>query len=133
MKKLFKCALVIVKDNKFLINRKSINQLFLMPGGKPLQDEDDISCLKREIKEEHDCDIIKDSIKFLAFFEDKAVNEKDTVISMNIYVGKIKGVPIPSSEIIEQRWFGKNDDLNLLSPIIRNKILPFLMEKGIIY
>lgn len=132
MNKIIKYGLIIVDGNKFLINRKYNTKLFLMPGGKPEPKETIENCLVREIKEEHKVDLIPDSIKFFGEFEDAAANEPDTIISMKVYVGNINGKPEISSEVEEQRWFEKNDDSSILSPIIKNKILPAIIDKKII-
>lgn len=132
MKKIIKYGLVLVKNKKFLINRKRRTRLFLMPGGKPKKGESVGDCLMREIKEEHGCGLILGSIKYFGKFEDKAANEPNTIISMRVYLGRTKGKPQISSEIEEMKWFGKNDNLEILSPIIRNKILPALIEHGVI-
>ncbi|MFA6888553.1 MAG: NUDIX domain-containing protein [Candidatus Woesearchaeota archaeon] len=127
-----KYGLIILKDKKFLINRKKHTTLFLLPGGKPEHNESPEQCLIREIKEEHNCNIVLDSLIRCGVFEDVAANEPNTIIQIELYYGRVEGTPKPSSEIEEQRWFGKNDDKEILSPIIRNKILPFLIEKNFI-
>ncbi len=132
MKTITKYGLLIIKNNKFLINRKKRTNLFLMPGGKPEQGESIEECLIREIKEEHGCTIIQNSISFFDSFEDVAANEPNTRIHMKLYLGKIKGEPQTRSEIEECRWFGKEDNQEILSPIIKNKILPLLLKKKII-
>ena len=86
----------------------------------------------REIKEEHDCDVIRSSLQYFGDFEDVAANEPNTLICMKVYIGKVKGEPKISSEIEEMRWFGREDNPRILSPIIRNRILPALLKKKII-
>ena len=132
MNKITKYGLIILRNGKFLINRKYGTKLFLMPGGKPEEGESIEECLVREIKEEHNCDLIKQSIKFFGNFEDKAANEPDTIISMKVYVGGIEGEPEINSEIEEQRWFAKGDDINMLRPIIRYKILHSIVDNNLI-
>ncbi len=132
MNKIKKYGLIIVRDKKFLINRKYNTKLFLVPGGKPEEGEKIEDCLKREIKEEHQADVKIETIKLLGNFEDTAANEPNTIISIDVYVGEIEGKPIPSREIEEQRWFGRNDNPEILSPVTKNKILPVLIKKNII-
>ncbi len=132
MKRITKYGLVILHEGKFLINRKFKTKLFLMPGGKPEQNETIEDCLIREIMEEHSVELIRDSIGFFGDFEDIAANEPDTMIFMKLYTGKIKGIPKISMEIEEQKWFGRNDDPNILSPLLKNKILPALIASKII-
>jgi len=130
--KIVKYGLIVVRDGKFLINRKYNTKLFLMPGGKPKLGEKIEDCLVREIKEEHQVDLITNSIKFFGDFEDMAANEPDTIISMKVFVGNINGMPQVNREIEEQRWFGKEDNSEILSPIIKNKILPAIINKQVI-
>ena len=74
----------------------------------------------------------KFSIVFFGEFEDNAANEPNTLISMKVYVGEVIGEPTISSEIEEQKWFGRNESPEILSPIIRNKIFPALVRENII-
>ncbi len=132
MNKIIKYGLLIVKDKKFLINRKKGTTLFLMPGGKPEIGETVEDCLIREIQEEHKCLVVRDSVSFFGEFEDVAANEPNTLVCIKLYLGTIVGVPHISSEIAEQRWFGREGDPSILSAIIRNKILPELLSKKVI-
>ena len=132
MNKIVKYGLVILRDGKFLINRKYNTKLCLMPGGKPKSGESIEDCMVREIREEHKVELIKDSIKHFGDFEDKAANEPDTIISMKLYIGEIKGEPTTNREIEEQRWFSKQDNPEILSPITKNKILPSLIKHKVI-
>ena len=118
MNKIIKYGLVLLKDKKFLINRKKGTTFFLMPGGKPEKKETVEDCLVREIQEEHNCKVVLGSLSFFGEFEDVAANEPNTIIYIKLYLGTILGTPKPSSEIAEQRWFGRGDDPTLLSPII---------------
>ena len=132
MDKIIKYGLVILKNGKFLVNRKFGTKLFLMPGGKPEVGESIEGCLVREIKEEHAVGLVKDSIRHFGDFEDVAANEPHTTISIKVYLGKIIGEPTIGSEIEEQRWFGKNDNPDILSPVIKNKILPALIKENLL-
>lgn len=120
--------MIILKDGKFLVNRKKGTDLYIMPGGKPEKNESAEQCMARELKEEHDCELITSSIKFVKHIEHLGAFE-NVLISMELYKVEINGTPRPNSEIEEQKWFGKNDDPNILSPLIKNEILPLLIEK----
>jgi 8-oxo-dGTP diphosphatase len=138
MKRLFKYGLAIIRNNKLLVLepyntstfKKGKDSYCLMPGGVVEGNETPEECLKREIREELDVDINMKSLKFLGNFADVAAGKKDTIIEQDVYVGEIIGEPKPCSEIQKIIWFSKNDDRRILSPIIRNKILPALIEKG---
>jgi len=132
MDKIIKYGMIIVRDGKFLVNRKHNTKLFLMPGGKPKPGENIEDCLIREIREEHNVELIPESIKFFGEFEGIAANESNTIVSMKLHVGDINGHPEISREIEEQKWFGRDDDPEVLSQIIREKILPAILKNRII-
>ncbi len=127
-----KYGLIIVKENKFLICKKKSTELFILPGGKPEGNETPRECIKREILEELGCKTDIESLKYLGDFSDIAANEKDLIVHIYLYSGKIIGEPKPSSEIEELRWFGKDDNPEILSPILMNKILREIVKKKII-
>lgn len=132
MKQIVKHGLIIIKEKKILINRKRGTTLFLLPGGKPETGETPEQCLVREIEEEHGCKVVPESISFFGEFSDAAANEPDTIVVIKAYLGKIVGEPQAKAEIEECKWFGRNDDVCILSPVLRNKVLPRLIEQRVI-
>lgn len=132
MTTIHKYGLIILNNKHFLVNRKKNTTLFLLPGGKPTPNETPQQCLTREIQEEHQCQVTPSSLQFLCHVEDVAANELNTTVAIDVYLGNITGEPKPSSEIQEQHWIGKDDDTSLLSPIIKNKILPELLKRRLI-
>lgn len=134
-----KIGLLILNDDqtKFLVcepgdkyEEKAVTQ-YLMLGGQ-LENDSDIDCLKKEIKEELDCEINVDNLKYIDDYEDVAATPSRDVM-IKLYRGNLIGEPEPSSEIGALHWVGKDDINNdKLSPIIRNKILPDLINKGIL-
>ena len=83
MNKIHKLGLIIIRDRKFLINRKYGTKLFLLPGGKKELGESAWQCLEREIAEEHNCKLRKDTLEYIGEFEDIAANEPNTIIIIN--------------------------------------------------
>lgn len=132
MNKISKYGLLILRDNKFLITREFDTELFLMPGGRPEEGEEIEGCLVREIKEELGCDLKKESLEFFGEFEDVAANEPNTIVNIKLYKGEISGEPQRNSEIEEIKWFGKEDDKEILSAIIKNKIYPAVLDAGLL-
>lgn len=134
-----KIGLLILNEDKtsFMVcepgdkyEEKKVTQ-FLMPGGQ-IEEDSDIECLRREIKEELDCEIESDSIKYIETYEDEAANPGKTVM-IKLYQGEIIGKPTPSSEIGVLYWISKDDINNpKVSPIIKNKIIPDLIKKQIL-
>ncbi len=125
MKHIIKYALLIIKDNKVLLQEEKDQDKLLLPGGKPKKGEDAISCLKREIKEELSADIIEETLRHLGKFEDIAADGV-SILSAEIFLGELKTKPKPSGEVKKIVWFGLKDNFEKLSPVIRNKVLPYL-------
>ena len=134
-----KIGLLILNDDqsKFLVCEpgekyleKSVTQ-YLMPGGQFTEDSEK-ECLSAEIKEELNCEVDLESLEFIGEYTDAAaIVGRD--VSIKLYKGKIIGTPAPSSEIGALHWIGKEDINNLkVSPIIRNKIIPDLIGRGIL-
>lgn len=130
--------LVLSEDEKsFLVcepgseyKEKRVTQ-YLMPGGQ-IEENLDIECLQREIKEELNCGLDLSSISFINEYTDVAATPgKDVMI--RLYIGKLLGEPVASSEIGKLHWIRK-EDINdeKISPIIRNKIMPDIINRNIL-
>ncbi len=132
MNTILKVGLLIIRDKKFLVNRKYGTSIFLMPGGKPQAGESEQDALIREIHEEHGVELVRDSIRHFCDYKDMAVHEPNTTLLIKIYQGTIIGEPQCNSEIEEQKWIGKNDDISLCSPTIQNQIMPALIDQQLI-
>lgn len=116
-----KIGLAAVENNKLLLVKKKGLAQLIMPGGKIEAGETPEECIRREIKEELDSEV-KD-LKFLGKFADKASGSND-VVSIELYAGKITGKIKACNEIESVVWFSGGEEE--LSPIVKNKILPFL-------
>lgn len=132
MKPIKKSALAVVEGNRLLLVRKSGSSDLLTPGGKIEEGESAVEALKREIVEELGCGVDESSLVSLGSFEDFTTDGSSTV-SIALYSGKLAGKPKASSEIEELVWVtAKDSALPRLTPVIRNKILPFLVGKGML-
>jgi len=127
-----KVALAVFKDKKMLqVRTNKHEKIFFTLGGKFEEGEDDLACLKREVKEEIDCEIEPNSIKFLKEFEDVAHGYEDTLLNVRLYEGNLIGEPKPSSEIVEIKYMDSKDKENL-SVIAKRTIFPWLKKHGYI-
>jgi hypothetical protein len=105
---------------------------FLMPGGQIDEGMSDEDSLAGEIQEELSCQLDRDSLERIGEYTDRAATPGRDVM-IRLYKGKVIGTPTPSTEIGALHWVGKEDLQNeSLSPIIRNKIIPDLVEKNIL-
>lgn len=135
-----KIGLLVLNENQtaFLVcepgkkyKDKRVTQ-YLMPGGQ-LEEKSEIECLKREIKEELNCDIDEKSITYISEYVDISAATPERDVMIKLYSGNLIGTPKPSSEIGALHWIGKNDvDNQKVSSIIKNKIIPDLVRRGIL-
>lgn len=132
MKLIKKAALAVFKHKKILqVRTDKQPEVFYTLGGKYEEGEDDIACIKREVKEELGCEIDESSLKFLSEFEDEA-HGGQAMLNLKMYEGELIGDPEPSSEIVEIGWFDTNSDPKKLSVIAKRTILPWLKKHGYI-
>lgn len=128
--------LVLSEDQtKFLVCEKSpenVTSDYIMPGGQ-FQEKSVEECLKNEIKEELDCVVDFSTLRYIDEYIDVAAGRPDRDVSIKLYRGNLIGNPAPSTEVKDIHWIGKQDrQNNRVSPIIRNKIIPGLVERGIL-
>jgi len=132
MKKIFKAALALIRDNKVLMAKNFYVDKYYIPGGTIEQNETEKETLIREIKEELSVDIIKDSLKYFGTFEDVATTQPDSIVQVRLYLGEVSGELKPNSEVEKLGWFGKDDDWRKLGSVAKTKIMPALVQNGLI-
>jgi 8-oxo-dGTP pyrophosphatase MutT (NUDIX family) len=132
MKKIFKVALALIRDNKVLMTKNFGIDKYYIPGGTIEKNETELKALFREIKEELSVDLIKDSIKYFGTFEDVATTHPNSIVQVRLYLGDILGKLKPDSEVEKLGWFGKNDDWEMLGSVAKTKIMPALIKEGLI-
>ncbi len=125
IRELLKIGLAIIKEDSLLVVRKRGTVCFILPGGKPEERENDIEALRRELREELGCIVV--APRYAGAFTDKAADLRDTMVTVRLYAGTLRGEPQPASEIEELAWVKLNEPVDLpLAPSITNKILPYL-------
>jgi len=130
--KIHKIGAAIIKNNKILVVKEVGWKQYGLPGGTIKENEEVFDCLSREIKEELNVNVKKDSLEYLGIFEDVAMNEPNTIIQIKLYRAELESEPSKTSEVKGMFWFGKNDDFEKLGPVDKNKIIPALINKGLI-
>lgn len=129
-KELLKVGLAMIKEDHLLVVRKRGTKTFILPGGKPEGGEKDLEALCRELQEELCCTLT--DAHFEGAFTDTAADLVNTVVTICLYAGKLRGEPRPASEIEELAWVNLCAPTDLpLAPSITNKILPHLCARRV--
>ncbi len=134
MRTIRKCALLLVKNGKLLLSREFGENRFLTVGGSFEDGESDLQCLQRELLEEVGTNAGENTLKFLNEFVDTDGAEK--IIHIRAYAGELENEPVATGEIEELKWFSRGDleilPEEIITRITKHKILPFLVEKGML-
>lgn len=127
-----KAGALIFKDNKFLIVKPNDRPYFINPGGKYEKGESAEDCLRRELKEELQVEVV--SMKHYKNYEIDKAAHSDNKLTLELYIVEIKGEPKPSAEIGELVWLSKEDfnskKFNLAPSF--SKIVPDLIKDGLL-
>ena len=124
------------KDKKLLIDKPRKRATFQMIGGSVEENESIFDAAVRECKEELGDKAIfePERIKFLMEFDEIATSDSNLKIHMNIFIydGILEGELTISDEIENFMWFSRNDDINILSNTLKNEIIPYAIENGLL-
>jgi len=116
---------VIIQEQKLLLVRKNLT--WILPGGKPENEEPDLECLCREMREELSGTKIKD-IHFYKSFEGKTPHKGD-ILRAKVYFAKIDGELYAvrnGDSISEVTWINDFSKYNLSD--ITSKIVNSLQQ-----
>ena len=129
MKEVDKIAFIETKNGKILSTKSKGKTKYYIPGGKREIGETDEQTLVREIGEELNVHIDKDTIEYVGTFRAQSDGAKEGVIvKMTCYKAQYEGTIEPTNEIEEIRWLNYND-LDIISEVDK-KIFGFLKEIG---
>ncbi len=127
-----KAGLLVIRDGRILLCRKKHStSLLILPGGCYEQEESEIACLERELREELG-NVRPHSLEFIATYTDRAAGDSSKTVRVDLYRGELEGEPAAHAEIAELVWFGESDDWRQLAPSLANRILPDLIARGIV-
>jgi 8-oxo-dGTP pyrophosphatase MutT (NUDIX family) len=128
-----KAGLLVVRDGRILLCRKKRGtSLLILPGGCIEDGETPEQCLSRELREELGDAVAARDLQYVGTYGDVAAGGDGKTVEVRLYTGELSGTPAPHSEIAELVWFGPADDRALLAPSIARKILPDLLERGLL-
>ncbi len=107
MEAIRKAAALILKNKNILVVRSKGKPLFITPGGKYEKGETAEECLRRELQEELQVEMVSfEHYKDYSF--DKGAYSNYPLF-IELYIVSINGEPKPSSEIEEMQWLSKED------------------------
>ena len=130
-----KVGLLLINEDSFMLCKKrGLNAGFILPGGRVEPGESALQCMERELSEElGDVQLI--SPEYVGVYEDIAASDdplERKTVRIELYTGQLIGYPLPNAEIEEFIWYGPKSDSTLLTPILRNRILPDIISRGIL-
>lgn len=130
-----KVGLLAMREGKILLCRKKHStSLLILPGGCREPGETSLDCLFRELREELG-DVSVSAIELVGVYTDRAAGSQTgqpKTVRIELYRGELTGEPVAYSEIAELVWFGDRDDWAQLAPSIARKILPDLLDRGLL-
>lgn len=130
-KLIHKAGMLVVEEHRILLCvKRGAEARLILPGGKIEKGETDEQCLQRELREELG-KVRGVGLWKIGTYVDRAV-DKDKTIRIELFGGALEGVPAPRAEIAGIVWFSEQDDRARLAPSIRNRILPDVIERGIL-
>lgn len=129
MKEVDKIAFIEIKNGQILSTKSKGKTKYYIPGGKRESGETDEQTLVREITEELNVLIDKNTIDYVGTFKAQSDGAKEGVIvKMTCYKAEYDGIMKPTSEIEEIRWLNYKD-LDTISEVDK-KIFQYLKESG---
>ena len=125
------------KDGKLLIDKPRKRPTFQMIGGGVEENESILQAAIRECHEELGTSAIFDEscFEFVTDFTEISTSDPSKTIHMHVfkYTGDLDGHLTLSDEIESFMWFGIDDDRSILSNALKNKVVPYCVEHGLIF
>jgi 8-oxo-dGTP pyrophosphatase MutT (NUDIX family) len=128
--KLSKFGLAVIENNRLLLCEPFAFPDLILPGGLKEGSETHIENLTREVREELGEGAVLEisSLQYLGRFQDLAAGRTERIVEIDLYYGHLSGTLRPSTEIKALHWFGPDDSEEVLSPILKNHIIPYLVR-----
>ena len=135
---LFVVGTAFVKNRKLLISmsqRSAKKGKFTLVGGGVEKGETFKEAARRECLEEiaNGFDIKEEELKEILCFREPALSDPNLTIEMHMMLA-LKDVDvelIPNEEILEYRWYSKEEDDSMLSTAIKEHFIPWAVENNL--
>ncbi len=134
-------GIAFIKDGKLLICesvRSARVGEFTLIGGGVEEGEEPIDACVREAKEEinYNFDVKQSDFEEIKSYIEQAASDPNILIQMHIFIAKkdINMEFVPSNkEILEYHWYSLGEKARNLSSSIRNYVIPYAVQKGLMY
>ncbi len=122
-------AVIFNSAGNILLVRKKGTSAFMQPGGKIENHESPATALVRELSEELLINIGEEQFVYIGRYQDKAVNEEDSVVNAEMFMIHIEQPVTCAAEIAEIRWVNPSKIDNIyLAPLTKNHIIPVVKK-----
>lgn len=118
-------CIATIREGKILLVKKK--NTWILPGGKPENDESDKGCLIRELNQELPKLHIIDQLQHFGNFTGKTPHKGDQ-LTAKVYLSPVEGDITPAAEISDAQWTAKPENYNLSD--ITRKIIAALKNTG---
>lgn len=129
--KVYNCAnLLYVKNKYILLVKVRDNEKYYLPGGKIEANENNLDTLIREIKEELNIRLSKETFKFICSVEGVAYPDNQNSVVLNCYYSDISNYDLSESNEITDIKMLSFEDKQLMAPAVVKLVK--LIEKGVV-
>ena len=132
-------GVAFIEDNKLLIVksvRSSTTNSWTLVGGGIENGESEITAALREVNEEigPGFEFCEEDLLPIMCFKEAAQSDSDILIEMNMFLStkQIHISLIPNDEILEYHWYSLGETEYNLSSSIRDHLLPYVIQKGLL-
>ncbi len=124
------------KDKKLLIDKPRKRPTYQMIGGRVEEGETPLEAAIRECHEELGSKAIFDSSKIILVMEFDEIATSDGKTPIHFYVfkydGNLEGELNTSEEIEKFLWYESKDGEEILSNTLKNEVVPYCINNGLI-
>ncbi|MBE6156932.1 MAG: NUDIX domain-containing protein [Firmicutes bacterium] len=133
-------GVAFIENGKLLIVksvRSSATNSWTLVGGGIEAGETEITAALREVNEEigQGFEFCEEDLLPIMCFKEAAESDSDVIIEMNMFLAtkKIHVSLIPNDEILDYHWYSLGETEFNLSSSIRDRFLPYAIQKGLIF
>lgn len=124
------------KDKKLLLDKPRKRPTYQMIGGRVEEGETPLEAAIREAREELGKEAVfnPDLFKFVMDFDEIATSDPNLKIHFYVftYEGDLQGELTISEEIESFLWYDTSYGEKILSHTLKNEVIPYCLEKGLI-